>query len=179
MWLIPVLCWIAFHPHYLLMSFCGCDFDELLDDVLLMMMSIDAFVDSVRMDVMRKTAADLFLKVFVEWSVQHEEDWKMRLRESPVDVVDDESCVEDADGGENAEEAVDRSRYGWKIVVTIDILHDEQVHVVLADYQILFSLLLLHFHNHLPRQFLGPPKLQELKQREEQKFGVLPFPLYE
>ena len=56
------------------MSFCGCDFDELLDDVLLMMMSIDAFVDIVRMDVMRKTAADLFLKVFVEWSVQHEED---------------------------------------------------------------------------------------------------------
>ena len=74
MWLIPVLCWIAFHPHYLLMSFCGCDFDELLDDVLLMMMSNDAFVDIVRMDVMRKTAADLFLKVFVEWSVQHEED---------------------------------------------------------------------------------------------------------
>ena len=103
----------------------------------------------------------------------------MRLRESPVDVVDDERCVEDAGGGENAEEAVDRSRYGWKIVVTIDILHDEQVHVVLADYQILFSLLLLHFHNLLPRQFLGPPKLQELKQREEQKFGVLPFPLYE
>ena len=103
----------------------------------------------------------------------------MRLRESPVDVVDDERCVEDAGGGENAEEAVDRSRYGWKIVVTIDILHDEQVHVVLADYQILFSLLLLHFHNLLPRQFLGPPKLQELKQREEQKIGVLPFPLYE
>ena len=162
------------------MSFCGCDFDELLDDVLLMMMmSKDAFVDIVRMDVMRKTAADLFLKVFVELSVQHVEDWRMRLMESPVDVVDDESCVEDADGGENAEEAVDRSRYGWMIVVAIDILHDEQVHVVLADYQILFSLLLLHFHNHLPLQFLGPPKLQELKQREEQKFGVLPFPLFE
>ena len=74
MWLIPVLCWIAFHPHCLLMSFCGCDFDEAIDVVLMLMMSNDAFVDIERMDVMMKTAADLFLKVCVEWSGQHEED---------------------------------------------------------------------------------------------------------
>ena len=77
-----------------------------------------------------------------------------------MDVEGDVSCAEDADGGdENAEEAVDRLRCGWMIVVTIDILLDEQVHVVLVDYQILFSLLLLHFHNHLPLLVLGPPKL--------------------
>ena len=134
------------------MSFCGCDFDELLDDVLLMMMSIDAFVDIVRMDVMRKTAADLSLKVFVEWSVQHGEDWKKRSMVSPEDAEDVVSYAENVDDDEHVE-AVDRLKCGWMIVVTIDILLDEQVHVVLVDYQILFSLLLLHCHNRLPQLF--------------------------
>lgn len=144
------------------MNFFGCDFDEVFGVVMMMMMSKDAFVDIERMDVMRKKAADLSLKVFVEWSVQHGEDWKKRSMVSPEDAEDDVSYAENVDDDEHVE-AVDRSMCGWMIVVTIDILLDEQVHVVLVDYQILFSLLLLHCHNHLPQLFWDPPKLLELE----------------
>ena len=133
------------------MNFFGCDFDEVFG-VVRMMMSKDAFADIERMDVMRKTAADLSLKVFVEWSEQHGEDWKRRSMVSPEDAEDDVSYAENVDEDEHVE-AVDRSKCGWMFVVTIDILLDEQVHVVLVDYQILFSLLLLHCHNHLPQRF--------------------------
>jgi hypothetical protein len=61
-------------------------------------------------------------------------------------------------------DAVDRMLCGWKFVATIDILLDEQVRVVVAGFQILFSLLLLHCHNlllHLLPAF-APPKLQKM-----------------
>jgi hypothetical protein len=88
----------------------------------------------------------------------------MRLKESLVDVEDDVSHVEDVDDDVYAG-VVDRMLYGWKFVATIDILLDEQVHVV-AGFQILFSLLLLHFHNLLLHRLpaLAPPKLQKVGQ---------------
>ena len=85
------------------------------------------------------------------------------MKELLADVEDDVSHVEDVDVDDDVyADVVDRMLYGWKFVATIDILLGEQVRVV-AGLQILFSLLLLHFHNLLLHLLpaLGPPKLQK------------------
>ena len=124
------------------------------------------------------TTADSSLTVDAE---KNEGDYWWRRRKklmvSPVDVEDDGNCVVDAaddaaDGDENAN--VDVVDHGWMFVATIDILLDEQVHVRLAGLnQILFSLLLLHCHNHLHLLLsVTPPKLQK-EYRGRENWGVV------
>ena len=104
----------------------------------------------------------------MKWE-EEDEDSKTLLQKSlAADVVDvmmnivgNDGAVHDGDADDNvvAVVAVVLLVYGWMFVATIDKILYEQVHVVVADCQILFSLLLLHFPHFLLLLALAPPKL--------------------
>ena len=90
-----------------------------------------------------------------------------RLRRPLGDVEDDAiDGVDAAAGDDGYGDACDRLLFGWMFVaVLLDKRLDGQVHVVVGDYQTLYSLLLLHCHNPLllPLLLVAPPKLLTMR----------------
>ena len=105
----------------------------------------------------------------MKWE-EEDEDSKTLLQKSlaadvvgvMMNIVGNDGAVHDGDADDNVVAVavvVALLVYGWMFVATIDKILYEQVHVVVADCQILFSLLLLHFPHFLLLLALAPPKL--------------------